>query len=168
MRHWPHVITSLRIAGSISLLFCDVKGWPFWALYALCGIIDMVDGPLARKLQAESKTGAVLDSVADIVFVACCAIRLFPVLEIPVWLCIWAGVIVFIKMVNQISALAVFKRSCFPHTSANKLTGFLLFLTVPTMFWSMIPVSIVAALATFAAVQEGHYIRKKQVFQLFS
>ena len=42
-------------------------------------------------------------------------------------------------------------------------TGFLLFLSVPTMFWSMIPISIVAAIATFAAVQEGHYIRAKQI-----
>ena len=163
MRHLPTAISLLRVAGSISLLFCDVAGWPFWVIYALCGISDMVDGWLARKLHAESKTGAVLDSVADIVFVACCAIRLLPVLEIPVWLWIWAGVIVFIKMVNQVSALAVCKRFCFPHTWANKLTGFLLFLTVPTMFWSMIPVSIIAALATFAAVQEGHYIRTKQV-----
>ena len=138
-------------------------GWLFWALYALCGISDMVDGWLARKLHAESKTGAVLDSVADIVFVACCAIRLLPVLEIPVWLWSWVGVIVFIKMVNQVSALAVCKRFCFPHTWANKLTGLLLFLVVPTMFWSMIPISIIAALATFAAVQEGHYIRTKQV-----
>ena len=124
----------------------------------------MADGWLARKLHAETEAGAIWDSVADIVFVACCATRLLPVLEIPVWLCIWAGVIVFIKIVNQISALAVFKRSCFPHTWANKLTGFLLFLTVPTMFWSMIPISIVAAISTFAAVQEGHYIRTKQVF----
>ena len=83
--HLPNVISILRIAGSIGLLFCDVAGWMFWALYALCGISDMVD-------------------------------------------------------------------------------GFLLFLTVPTMFWSMIPISIVAAIATFAAVQEGHYIRTKQVF----
>ena len=108
--HLPNVISVLRVAGSIGLLFCVVPGWPFWVLYALCGISDMVDGWLARNLQAESKTGAVLDSVADIVFVACCAIRLLPILEIPVWLCIWAGVIVFIKMVNQVSALAVFKR----------------------------------------------------------
>ena len=92
------------------------------------------------------------------------SIRLFPALKIPVWLWIWAGMIVFIKMVNQVSALAVFKRFCFPHTWANKLTGFLPFLTVPTMFWSMIPISIVAALATFAAVQEGHFIRTKKVF----
>lgn len=168
MRHLPNAISSLRVAGSIGLLFCDVAGWMFWALYALCGISDMVDGPLARKLQAESKTGAVLDSVADIVFVACCAIRLLPVLEIPVWLCIWAGVIIFIKMVNQVSALVIFKRFCFPHTWANKLTGLLLFLVAPTAFWSMIPVAIVAAIATFAVIQEGHFIRTKQVFSLFA
>ena len=82
-------------------------------------------------------------------------------LDIPTWLWIWAGVIVFIKIVNQISALVVCKRFCFPHTIANKLTGLLLFLAVPTMFWSVIPIAIVAAIATFAAVQEGHIIRTK-------
>ena len=164
MKRIPNVISALRIAGSIGLLFCDISGLPFWVLYALCGISDMVDGWLARRLHAESNTGAILDSVSDIIFVACCAIRLSPVLDIPTWLWLWAGVIVIIKIVNQISALVVYKRFCFPHTSANKLTGFLLFLTVPTMFWSMIPISIVAAIATFAAVQEGHYIRAKQVF----
>ena len=165
MRHLPNVISVLRIAGSISLLFCDVKGWPFWSLYVLCGFSDMADGWLARKLHAETKAGAFMDSVSDIIFVACCAICLLPVLEIPIWLWIWAGIIVTIKFINQISALVVFKRFCFPHTLANKLTGLLLFLTVPAMFWSMIPISIVAALAMFASVQEGHYIRTKQVFQ---
>ena len=160
MTQIPNIITLLRMAGSFGLLFYDVTSGVFWIIYALCGISDMADGWLARKLNAESKTGAVLDSVADILFVVCCAARLLQVVEIPVWLWIWAGVIVFIKMVNQISVLAVFKRFCYPYTSDNKLTGFLLFLTVPTMFWSMIPISIVAALATFAAVQEGHYIRK--------
>ena len=163
MKHLPNVISILRIAGSVSLLFFNVKGWPFWVLYALCGISDMVDGRLARKLHAETRAGAVLDSVADIVFVACCAFRLLPVLEIPAWLWIWAGVIVFIKIVNQISALVVYKRFNFPHTLANKLTGLLLFLTVPTMFWSVIPIAIVAAVATFAAVQEGHFIRTRHV-----
>ena len=162
MTQIPNIITLLRMAGSFGLLFYDVTSGVFWIIYALCGISDMADGWLARKLNAESKTGAVLDSVADILFVVCCAARLLQVVEIPVWLWIWAGVIVFIKMVNQISALAVFKRFCFPHTSANKLTGFLLFLTVPTMFWSMIPISIVAAIATFAALQEGHHIRTEQ------
>ena len=165
MRHLPNALSLLRVAGSISLLFCDVAGWPFWVLYAFCGSSDMVDGWLARKLHAETKAGAIWDSVADIVFVACCATRLLPVLEIPIWLWIWAGVIVIIKIVNQISALVVFKRFCFPHTLANKLTGLLLFLAVPAVFCTVTPISIVAAIATFAAVQEGNFIRTKQVFQ---
>ena len=168
VKRLPNDISAFRIAGSIGLLFCDVSGLPFWVLYALCGISDMVDGWLARKLHAETKAGAILDSVSDIVFVACCAIRLLPVLEIPTWLWIWAGVIVIIKVVNQISVLVVCKRFCFLHTWANKLTGLLLFLTAPAMFWSMIPVFIVAAVASFAAVQEGHFIRTKQVFSFFS
>ena len=118
----------------------------------------MMDGYLARKLHTESKTGAVLDSIADICFVACCGIRLWPVLQIPMWLWIWAGGIIVIKLVNQVSALIVCKRFCFPHTKANKLTGLLLFLSVPAVFWSVVPITFVAAAATFAAVQEGHFI----------
>ena len=163
MRNLPNVISALRVASAFGLLFCPVTGWAFWALYALCGISDMVDGWLARKLHAETPAGAVLDSLADIVFVICCAFKLLPMWEIPDWLWIWAGIIVVIKIVNQISALAVFKRFRFPHTVANKLTGFLLFLTVPTIFWTLIPVAVVAAVATFAAIQEGHLIRTKQV-----
>ena len=158
MKRLPNVISALRIAGSMGLLFCNATGWPFWALYALCGISDMVDGWLARRLHAETKAGAILDSVADLSFVVCCAIRLLPLLSIPLWLWIWAGIIVAIKMVNQVSALVVFKRFCFPHTMANKIRGFMLFLAVPTIFWTLIPVAVVAAVATFAAIQEGRVL----------
>ena len=159
----PNIISALRILGSICLLFVDPAGVAFWVIYGLCGISDMLDGYLARKLHAESKTGAVLDSVADICFVASCAIRLIPVLQIPTWLWIWAGGIVVIKLVNQVSALIVNKRLCFPHTRANKLTGLLLFLSVPTAFWSIVPLAFVAGVATFAAIQEGHFIRTGRV-----
>ena len=161
MKHLPNIITALRIVGSIGLLFCNVAGWQFWTLYVLCGISDMIDGWFARKLQAESKTGSVLDSIADLSFVTCCAIQLLPILSIPSWLWIWAGIIVIIKIVNQISSLIIIKKFCFPHTIANKLTGVLLFITVPTIDWGIIPVTIVTAIATYAAIQEGHSIRHK-------
>ena len=159
MKRIPNILSAFRILGAISLLFCTPAGTAFWVIYGLCGVSDMADGYLARRLHAEGKTGAMLDSVADICFVACCAIRLLPVLQIPTWLWIWTGVIVLIKLVNQISALAVHKRLCFPHTLANKLTGLLLFLSVPSAFWSVVPIAIVAGVATFAAIQEGHFIR---------
>ena len=161
MKHIPNIIAVLRFLGAVSLLLCNPESAAFWVIYGLCGVSDMADGYLARRLQAESKTGAMLDSVSDICFVACCAIRLLPVLQIPLWLWIWTGLIIIIKIVNQVSALVVCKRFYFPHTKANKLTGLLLFLSVPTMFWSIVPVAIVAGVATFAAIQEGHLIRKR-------
>ena len=163
MKHIPNTITALRFLGAVCLLLCNPADAVFWVIYGLCGISDMIDGYLARKLNAETKAGAVLDSVADVCFVACCAIRLIPIIQIPTWLWIVAGVIVAIKIVNQVSALIVCKRFCFPHTKANKLTGLLLFLSVPAMFWSIVPIAFVAGVATFAAVQEGHFIRTGRI-----
>ena len=155
MKQLPNIITSLRIAGSIGLLFCDVTGVAFWIIYGLCGISDIVDGWLARKLKCVTKMGTLLDSIADICFVACCAWKLLPILELTQWLWLWAGVIVAIKVVNQLSALVMYGRCSFPHTTANKATGFLLFIAVPMTFWSVIPLAIVGIVATFAANHEG-------------
>ena len=155
----PNTITLLRIAGSLGLLLCDVTGVVFWIIYGLCGISDIADGWLARRLKCVTKKGALLDSLADICFVACCAWKFLPILELPQWLWLWAGVIVAIKVVNQISALVMYGRFQFPHTRANKATGFLLFIAVPMTFYTVIPIAIVASVATFAAIQEGHYIR---------
>ncbi|MBP5687858.1 MAG: CDP-alcohol phosphatidyltransferase family protein [Muribaculaceae bacterium] len=159
MRALPNILSSLRIVGAIGLLFCDVTSVVFWGIYLACGISDMADGWLARKFDCATKTGALLDSVADICFVACCGLKLLPVFELPLWLWIWAGVIVVIKIANQVLALLMSGKCSFPHTIANKVTGFLLFIAVPMTFWSIIPLAIVAVVATFAAVQEGYFIR---------
>ena len=161
MKHLPNILSSLRIVGSVALLVSNVSGIPFWVLYIVSGISDIADGWLARKLGCATKTGALLDSLADICFVICCALRLIPILVFPIWLLIWAGVIVVIKIINQVSALVMYGRCCFLHTLANKVTGVLLFLAVPMTFWSIIPISLMAAVATFAAIQEGHFIRTK-------
>ena len=165
MKQLPNIISSLRIVGSLGLLLCDVRGVVFWIIYGLCGISDIADGWLARKLKCVTRTGALLDSLADICFVACCAWTLLPILELPQWLWLWAGLIVAIKVVNQLSVLVMYGRCCFPHTTANKWAGFLLFIAVPMTFWSIVPISIAAIVATFAAIQEGHVIRTNNIKQ---
>ena len=157
----PNIITLLRIVGALGLLLCDVTGMAFWIIYAFCGISDMADGWLARKLKCCTKTGALLDSLADLAFVACCCWQIIPVLNFPTWLWIWGGVIVVIKLINQLCALVMYKKCVFPHTFANKATGLLLFIAVPLTLYleSITPIVIIAIMATFAAVQEGHYIR---------
>ena len=164
MKSLPNAISALRFLGAVCLLFFGVESCAFWVIYFVCGLSDMADGYLARKLGCESKTGALLDSLADLVFAVCCCFKLIPALAFPRWLWIWGGVIVATKVINQISALVMFKKFVFPHTIANKVTGVLLFVGVPlTVFLeSIVPIVVIAVVATFAAVQEGHFIRTKK------
>ena len=135
----------------------------FWVLYVIAGTTDMLDGFLARRWGVESKFGARLDSLADFVFVLAVGYKLFPWLELPVTLWIMIGLIVLVKIVNAISAYVVKRRIEFLHTKANKLTGFLLFVGLMTVGQSyFIPVAwVIACIALFAAIQEGHIIRSK-------
>ena len=165
MRHMPNILSSFRMVGAIALLLSDVSSMLFGVFYIFCGISDIADGWLARKLKCVTRTGALLDSLADFCFVACCAWKLLLILELPQWLWLLARVIVAIKVVNQLSALVMYGRCCFPHTTANKWAGFLLFIAVPMTFWSIIPISIVAVVATFAAIQEGNFIRTRIIWE---
>ena len=164
MKPLPNAISALRFLGAFCLLFFEVNSIVFWIFFFVCGLRDMADGYLARKLGCESKTGAMMDSLADLAFVICCCFKLIPALAFPKWLWILGGVIVAIKVITQISALVMYKKCIFPHTIANKVTGVLLFVGVPlTVFLeSIVPMVIVAVVATFAAVQEGHFIRTKR------
>ena len=164
MKHLPNAISALRFLGAVFLLFFRVESCAFWAIYFVCGLSDMADGYLARKLGCESKVGALLDSLADLAFVICCCFKLIPVLAFPKWLWIWGVVIVATKIINQISALVMYKKCIFFHTIANKVTGVLLFVGVPlTVFLeSFVPMAVIAGVPTFAAVQEGHYIRTEK------
>ena len=163
MKSLPNAISALRYLGAVCLLFFGVESCAFWVIYFVCGLSDMADGYLARKLGCESKVGALLDSLADLVFVVCCCFKLIPAVEFPKWLWIWGGVIVATKIINQISALVMYKKCIFPHTIVNKVTGVLLFVGVPITLWinSIVPIIIIAVVATFAAVQEGHFIRTR-------
>ena len=156
-----NAITFGRILLSMVLLFCPVFTPVFYALYALAGITDMIDGAVARKTHSVSEFGAVLDTVADIVFVFVCFIKFIPVIEIPVWLYVWIAVIALIKTVNIISGYAVEKKFVTLHTVMNKVTGILLFVLPFTFSFIQLKYSavFVCIAATFAAVQEGHFIR---------
>ena len=156
-----NTITCFRIAASIVLLFCSVFSPAFYALSVAAGLSDMLDGFAARKTDTVSELGARLDTIADFVFVAACLIKLLPILRIPAWLYAWIGSIAFIKVVNIVSGFAVQKRFVAVHSAMNKATGVLLFLfplTIPVVP-SEYSALIVCAAATFAAIQEGHFIR---------
>ena len=156
-----NAITVVRIACSAALLFCPVFSAAFYALYVAAGISDVLDGAVARKTDTVSAFGSKLDSAADLTLVAACMVRLLPVLRIPRWLAVWIVVIAVIRAINLVSGYVVRKEIVALHTAANKATGILLFL-LPLTLTVIDPKysgAAVCALATFAAIQEGHRIR---------
>ena len=156
-----NAITVFRIAASIVLFFCPAFSPVFYLFYIAAGLSDMLDGFVARKTDTVSKLGARLDTIADFMFVVVCLIKLFPILSIPAWLYIWIGIIALIKVVNIVSGFTVQKRFVAVHSVMNKASGVLLFLlplTIPAVSLKYSAI-VVCAVATFAAIQEGHLIR---------
>lgn len=156
-----NMITACRIVFSVILLWSPVFSPAFYGWYVLAGMTDMIDGAVARRSGADSDFGAKFDTAADIIFVAAAAYKLFPLMEMPRGIWSWIGGIAVIKVINIISGLVMQKQFVSVHTVANKATGFLLFvlpltLAVADIRYSSIPV---CTMATFAAIQEGHFIR---------
>ena len=156
-----NLITGIRVLASVGLLFCPALSPSFFALYLLAGLTDMIDGPVARKTHTATAFGAKLDTAADILFAAVCLVKLLPVLNIPLWMFIWIGLIALIKIMNIVSGFVIRKRFVSVHTPMNKATGALLFLLPLTVSCIDLRYTapIVCAVATFAALQEGHLIR---------
>ncbi len=159
-----NIITGIRIVCALALIFCPTFSSRFYAFYILGGISDVLDGIVARRFGKETKLGARLDTTADIIFTVIVLIKTVRTVHIPVWLIIWTMGIAVIKCINIISGFVIFKRFVSEHTVMNKVCGVLLFAImlcigkIPSR-----PVSVLIILtcfaATFAAVQEGHYIR---------
>ena len=95
-------ITGSRIIFSLAMLTFPVFSAGFYFCYMLAGFTDMIDGTIARKLGTESKFGRNFDTIADIVFVASSAYKLFLEFKIPWVIWLWISIIAVIKIINII------------------------------------------------------------------
>ena len=156
-----NILTSCRILGSVLLLFFPAFSLGFYIIYFFCGFSDMLDGTIARKTNTVSSFGSKLDTAADFVFMAVCAVKLLPKMNIPVWLWIWIAVIAIVKFTNIIWGFIRRKKLVDYHTFLNKTTGLLLFL-LPLTLQFIVPIysfAVVCTIATIAAIQEGYLYR---------
>ncbi len=160
-----NIITGIRIICAVALISCPAFSKWFYVFYIAGGISDVLDGYLARLLKKETKLGARFDTVADIIFTLVVIIKVIQMVNVPVWLLIWAICIAAVKCINIISGFVIYKRFVSEHTIMNKICGVLLF-AIPFcigIFHNQpitdVLIVLTCAAATFAAVQEGHYIR---------
>ena len=152
----PNFVSCLRILFSLLLLAFSPVGICFLTLYLLCGVSDMLDGLLARKLHAESALGARLDSTADLILVAVSFYKLLPLLHLPLWLLLWTAAILLVRAVSMVVAFRKYHTFAILHTYGNKAAGFSLFL-FPLLFplAGVIPMSCAAAIvASLSALEE--------------
>lgn len=151
-----NLLTGFRILCSIGMLFCSVYSGGFYVLYLFCGLSDMADGTVARKMHADSDFGAGLDTAADLLFTAVSLWKLLPVIQIPAWLWQWMTVIGVIKISCLIWYVITRQKIENMHTAANKITGLCLFLLPFTLRFFDLQYSAPAVcfLATFSAMQE--------------
>ena len=159
-----NAITSVRILCALVLIFCKTFSRCFYILYIFGGISDVLDGIVARYLGKETKLGAQLDTFADIIFALIVIIKIVQASSIPVWITVWVICIAVIKCINIISGFIVEKRFVSEHTILNKTCGVILF-AIPLCINRLprqavtILIILTCAIATIAAIQEGHYIR---------
>ena len=158
-KHIANIITGSRIVFSLPLLFLPLSSAWFYALYLLCGLSDMIDGTVARRINSASELGAGLDTVSDFVFMTVALIKFVPHLHIPVWLWIWIGIIAMIKFGNVVWGFIRTKKLISPHTVLNKVTGLLLFLLPMTISFIELTYTLpfVCAVATAATIYEVYF-----------
>ncbi len=152
--HIANTITIIRIPLSLCLLL-DLQPAAFLALYALCGLTDVADGMVARKTKTESKTGARLDTISDLIMFGVILWKLAQGVVLNDFL----PFLLFICIIRLSSFLLVlFKYKTFGtlHTYANKATGLLLFISLPLSFLTgeAVSVWIVISAALLACVEE--------------
>lgn len=147
------------------MLFFPVFSHGFWVLYCWGGISDMIDGTIAKKLNAESELGSRIDSVADLVFVICSAIMILPTVDLPVWVWSWIAVIGLVKAGGIVIGSRRQRWLAIPHSISNRLTGILLFCLpfaiIP--FDIHLPAVFICIVATFSLLEDIQILRKRKI-----
>ena len=154
----PNLITALRIAGTAGLIFTVPLTPPYFVIYTLCGLSDVLDGWLARRTGTESALGARLDSIADLLFYAVMLGKLLPALlrRFPAALWYVVGAIVLIRLASYGVAAWKYRTFASLHTYLNKLTGAAVF-AVPFVLPTALADGycwVVCIIAALASVEE--------------
>lgn len=150
-KHIANILTASRIVLALFLLVFFKKISVFFIIiYTIAEFTDIIDGTIARKTGSCSQTGALLDSVADILL----ALNLVKVLftmklikrKIAVWLFVTFGIGAISPIINFIKHKKVF----FIHSITCKICGGIISAIPFAIFFGFIDTYLIFALAWFS------------------
>ena len=114
-----------------SALLALSPGWNrgAYVFYTLCGLSDLIDGPVARKTGSAGRTGALLDSAADGLFLLVALGKLLPewAERFPPWAAPAAVVIAAVRLGAYGAGVLRHRKFTALHTASNRLAGGILF-----------------------------------------
>jgi CDP-diacylglycerol--glycerol-3-phosphate 3-phosphatidyltransferase len=163
-KYIANIITGSRITFSLPILFIPLSSIWFYILYLFCGLTDMIDGTIARKIGTVSEFGASLDTASDFIFMCVCCVKILPLIHIHIWLWVWIFILAFIKIFN-ISLVFIRKKKLISiHSVLNKITGLSLFFLPLTLNFveTTYSVATICVFATIAVMQEVYFTLKGQ------
>lgn len=155
-KHIANYISFVRIILSIVLLFLDFYSILFLLVYIACGLSDILDGYIARKLKIESDFGAKLDTIGDIAMFGVLLYFIIPLLITFKLIIFWIILISFIRIISILINYIKYNTFAMIHTYGNKITGLVLFST-PILIHVLSIFSIsfmVCIIASISAVEE--------------
>lgn len=137
LRQLPNLLSSARLLAVpllVALAFTRRETAFTWILIPAL-LTDIADGLVARVFHLESRLGAMLDTLADtgLLFVALYGVWVFhpEVLHEHAWLC---GTAVALWVLEDLAALARYRRLSSFHTYSSKIVGNLLGVFVGWLF----------------------------------
>lgn len=131
-----------------------------------------MDGYIARKTKNTSKAGAILDSVADFIFIIIMLFIMIPIINVSFWIQLWLISIAMIKASSVLTGFIKYHSLAFLHTYMNKATGALLF-AFPLLYNGLgikITAFLLCSIASVAAIEELviNLISKKLLYNIKS
>lgn len=134
-KHLANILSSIRIvAGAFLYLFSEITGG-FIALYVICGITDLLDGPIARKTGTTSSLGAVLDTVGDVVTYMAFVKILLVNHMVPRFIVLWMLIgVLGIHLLAGVVSLVRIKKFFIVHSLFGKIMGGSVFV-MPFAMW---------------------------------
>jgi len=139
-----NILTSVRIFLALILLTFSGLNTGFVVLFSICGITDLIDGPVARVTGSQSSFGAKLDTVGDVLTYFAMVKILILEKVITYRTLLWFAVPLLGMFVSGFIGRVKFHTFVFTHTALSKVFGVGCFLVPFSVFSGAVSILLTA------------------------
>ena len=156
MRYIPNLLSLARIILSLFLIFLYPMKLYFLLVYIFCGITDILDGFIARKINATSELGSKLDSFADMIIIFVILFKFIPIMNLNLFMIVWLICVTILKSLCILVVFIRFNQFGMVHTYMKKITGSLIFIYPILNYFtsSKFYIFIIFIFASITAIEE--------------